>query len=198
MSLPKCSFIVSAYDRPDHLLCCVASLRIQTYRNFEVIVTDNAKHPGIASGQKYLIEDLNLLDDRFSYELLRLRDCYESANWGSRVAAGEYLCFPSDDGYYCPRFLELMLKHGDGADVIYCDCIWDGRGYGPGEECIHLDTAPVCGKIDKGGFLVKRSAFKEFKGPFGMDRGADGWLIEDLVKSRATFKKVGITAWAHN
>lgn len=190
----KVSFIVSAFNRPDALACLLFGLKIQTFGDFEVIVADN-------SNGDDTVEVLRMLEDpRFGLFLAGARDCYESANLGAERARGEYLCFPSDDGWYAPRFLELMLRHGDGADLIYCNCIWDGRGYGPGEECTHLITAPVTGKIDKGGFLLKREVFRaaRFLGPFGADRAADGWLVEKLVASGATHKKVEITAWAHN
>jgi hypothetical protein len=178
----KCSFIVSAFDRPDALACLLYALKIQTEPDFEVIVTCNApmRPP--------------LEDDRFSYHGTMLRDCYESANHGATIATGEYLCFPSDDGYYAPRFLELMLKHGNGADLIYCNCVYDGHGC----ECGFMDTAPVCGRIDKGGFLLRRSLFTGFEGPFGVDRAADGNLIEDLVRKGASHRKVEIVGWVHN
>src|SRR5208337_2687043 len=38
---PHVSYIVSAYDRPDHLGCVLYSIKAQTDQSFEVIVTDN-------------------------------------------------------------------------------------------------------------------------------------------------------------
>lgn len=178
----KCSFIVSAFDRPDALACLLYSLKIQTEPDFEVIVTNNGTR------------SLSVADPRFEYFGPELRDCYESANYGATLATGEYLCFPSDDGYYAPRFLELMLRHGANADLIYSNCVYDGHGC----ECGFMDAAPKCGSIDKGGFLVRRSLFTGFLGPFGADRAADGWLIEELVRSGASQQKVPILGWVHN
>jgi len=172
---------------------------LQTSQDFEVIVTDNSRGPAAVAQQKITEQ----YGPRFRYMNTGAvaRDCYESANFGAGQASGEYLCFPSDDGYYAPRFLELMLRHGSLYDLIYCDCIWDGRGYGAGEELIHLVTEPRRGKIDKGGFLVARDAFIKagrFLGPYGIDRAEDGRLIEHLVANGCRHRKVDITGWIHN
>lgn len=187
----KVSFIVSAFNRPQALVTCLYSLRIQTFGDFEVIVADNSE------GDLNAAVVRSLDDSRFRFLRAGTRDCYESSNLAARDARGEYLCFPSDDGYYCPRFLELMFRNGD-ADLIYCDCIWDGRGYGPGEECIHLVAEPRLGKIDKGGFLLRREKFTAFNGPAGVDRAADGQLVEEVIRNGATHQKVNICGWVHN
>lgn len=176
---------------------CLASLENQTRKDFNVVVADNGmhhvRHSYIAS--RYA----------FQHHEGKGRDCYESANFEAlkESASGEYLCFPSDDGYYAPRFFELMLKHGDGAEIIYCNCVWDGRGYGPGEELIHLDTSLNVGKLDKGGFLIKKALFLAaggFQGPFGVDRCEDGFFIRRVLASGVNIraKKVGIVGWMHN
>lgn len=195
----KVSFIVSAFNRPHMLNVCLASLQNQTWADRQVIVADNSRMHFLDQGHEPYAR-------RYGGQHVfttGARDCYESANMvaKSEFVSGQYLCFPSDDCYYAPRFLELMLRHGDGADLIYCDCVWDGRGYGPGEELIHLDCAPRRGKIDKGGFLVNRELFLGlggFQGPFGVDRCEDGLFIERVVASGASIKKVGIVGWMHN
>jgi glycosyltransferase involved in cell wall biosynthesis len=186
----RCSFIVSAYDRPAHLDLLLRSLRLQTCPDFEVIITDNAVGDCVAQNFSAMMA---IGDERFRYIEAKQADCYFSANLGAAHAMGDYLCFPSDDGYYAPRFLEQMLTAA-GADLIYCDCVYDGHGcnYAP------MDTAPVCGRIDKGGFLIKREKFTGFAGPAGVERAADGWLIDSLVSQGATKTKVPGYMWIHN
>jgi glycosyltransferase involved in cell wall biosynthesis len=183
----KCSFVVSAFDRPLHLACLLRSLQVQSEPDFEVLVTDNSTD----FHNQAIVQEMN--DPRFCYFNTRLPDCYLSANYGASMATGEYLSFPSDDGYYGPRFLQTMLAGWD-ADLIYCDCIYDGHGihYAP------MDVAPVSGQIDKGGFLLKREKFTGFAGPAGLDRAADAWLIEALIKTGATHTKAPGYLWMHN
>jgi glycosyltransferase involved in cell wall biosynthesis len=201
---PRVSFIVSAFNRPNALNLCVASLRLQTCKEFEVIIADNSRDGMISFAHKQTARNMTEAQQfckHISTAEAAGRDCYESANLAANVAKGEYLCFPSDDGYYAPRFLELMLMHGSDSDLMYCNCIWDGRGYGKGEELIHLVVEPRRGKIDKGGFLVKREVFMKsggFKGPFGPERCEDGFFIERLIRSGVTHRKVDITGWIHN
>jgi len=90
--MPKCSFIVSAYDRPDALALLLLSLKLQTEPDFEVIVCDNAaelEHPRPC-----------IFDPRINWLWTgtTCANCYQSSNSGVQHATGEYLCFPSDDG----------------------------------------------------------------------------------------------------
>jgi glycosyltransferase involved in cell wall biosynthesis len=183
----RCSFIVSAFDRPDALACLLYSLKIQTEPDFEVIVTDNSD-----GNMRRVTESLVEQDSRFRYALTAKENCYESANETVSMARGDYLCFPSDDNYYVPRFLELMLR-GD-ADLTYCDMVYDPRG---GDSYRVVDARPNQGFIDKGGFLVRRGRFIRF--PWQRSLGfADGMMIEDLVTSGVTHIKVRGVLWVHN
>lgn len=186
----KCSFIVSAFDQPKHLLCLLASLAIQDEPNFEVIVTDNS-----LDGQN--LEPVRTINDtRFYHAYAAKRNCYESANFGAIHARGDYLCFPSCDNYYVPGFLRLMLEQK--ADLIYCNVLTDPRSRRGGiTEYRVLDVKPKKSAIDKGGFLVRRSKFQ----PFPWERSlqsADGMLIDTLVKSGISHAKAPGILWIHN
>lgn len=183
----KVSFIVSAFNRPDALACLLFGLKIQTERDFEVIVADNSDGDINAA----VVRAID--DPRFRHFRANARECYESSNLAATQAQGEYLCFPSDDDYYAPRFLELMFHYGD-ADLIYCDWVYDGHGC----ECGFAAAQPVVGSIDKGGFLLRRSKFTGFPGPFGVCRAADGQLVEEVVRNGATHQHVSIVGWVHN
>ena len=184
----KCSFIVSAFDRPGHLRCLLASLAIQDEPDFEAIVTDNssdARNATVVNG---------ILDPRFHHVHTGMRNCYESANTGALLAQGEYLCFPSDDNYYVPLFLGLMLKQK--TDLIYCDMIYDPRMSKKGKyEAIEVH--PEVRKIDKSGFLVRRSKFRPFPWEHSVQI-ADGLLIEELIKDGLSHAKAPGVLWVHN
>lgn len=192
---PKVTFIVSCYDRPTHLMCLLASLITQTRTSWEIVICDNSK-----DGRNHSIYNaFRELPGVFYVHTGQYgcRCCYQSANCAAEMwAKGEYLCFPSDDDYYGPRFLELMLKYGDGADFIYSDYVDDSCG----NECAVMHSIPALGHIDKGGFLVKRELFlaHKFAGPFGKDRPADGWLVEELAAAGARMVKAPGVTWVHN
>ena len=186
----KCSFIVSAYERPDHLRVLLASLKVQTEPNFEVIVMDNGGHRDTAE----VAWTFSRFDPRFRYDPCCLKNCYESANAGAERADGTYFCFPSDDDYYVPQFLERMLRKAP-AQLIYCDMVYDPTT--PDEEYTAIDVLPITGKIDKGGFLVRRECFR----PFPWERSqhvADGLLIESLIAAGVRPVKSPGVMWFHN
>jgi glycosyltransferase involved in cell wall biosynthesis len=192
---PDISFIVSCYDRPDMLRCCLASLAVQTHKNFEVIVTDNApkasenqlSHEGLcnAVGAKYINTEAT--------------GCYHSAEMGALLASGTFVNFPSDDSYYMPTFAEEMLKAAweQSLEMVFCEMVYNGRW--PSESYHLMGTAPCLNHIDKTGFLIRRDKFYGFpdKGEGGYC-AADGLLIDRLVREGIKHNKVhGILA-VHN
>ena len=182
----KCSFIVSTFNRPWHLRCLLASLAIQNERDFEVIITDNNIHISVNALNATVINELH--DSRFRHVKAAKGNCYESANFGASLAQGEYLCFPSDDNYYIPDFLKRMLKQK--TDLIYCDMIHR-------HQYRTFNVSPRISRIDKGGFLIRRSKFR----PFPWKRSivtADGMLIEELIKHKISHAKAKGVLWVHN
>src|SRR5271163_220379 len=115
--MPAVTYVVSAFDRPRFLRCCLASLQVQTDPDFEAIVACNAPDPVLQFEQ---LEIVNAMDRRFSFvdtDVVNAGplgspawDCYWSAEWVvENLAKGEYICLPSDDSYYVPIFQEAML-----------------------------------------------------------------------------------------
>jgi hypothetical protein len=162
-------------------------LQVQTENDFQVLVADNSP----LSMMWPVVAGLN--DDRFVHCYTGNKgNCYESANLLATVAKGDYLCFPSDDNYYVPQFLELMLAQD--ADLIYCDMVYDPRG---GTEYRVVPVEPALNVIDKGGFLIRREQFQ----PFPWEESpvyADGMLVEQLVATGLSHAKAPGVLWVHN
>jgi Glycosyl transferase family 2 len=195
--MPKCSFIVSAYDQFDELILLLMSLKMQTEPDWEAIVCDN--HP--AARNSMPIAHVGDPRIRTVWTGEDCKSCYESANRVAPQAKGEFLCFPSCDDYYVPQFLSLMLRQSQ-ADLIYCDFVHDPRdATGNGHHYYRVINAePKIGTIDKAGFLLRRRRFL----PFPWERNgeghlsADGMLVEDLVRSGIRTAKAPGVLWVHN
>ena len=188
----KCSFIISVFDRPKHLRCLLASLAIQDEPDFEAFVTDNSEDGRSAA----VVSDMHDLRFRHVHTgiMIASRNCCDAANLVASQAQGEYLCFPSDDDYYVPAFLRLMLTQK--TDIIYCDMVYDPR-LSKKKEYSVINVRPQVGKIDKGGYLIRRSKFR----PFPWEKWvitADGVLIEELIKDGLSHAKVPGVLWVHN
>jgi glycosyltransferase involved in cell wall biosynthesis len=198
------SYIVSAYERPDCLTCCLASLKLQTDHNLEVIVADNGTDPVIKTCHRLLAEQ----DTRFRY--------VDSSKWASKspgfdcywsaeeivergIATGEYICLPSDDSYYTPVFQEAMLAKARAEDLglVYCNMLYDRR---IGGKYSVLNVRPVSCGIDKTGFIVRRDCWIGFPNkPHTVTSSCcDGEMIEELVSRGVRHGKVEEVLVVHN
>jgi len=192
MPNPLCSFIMSAYDQPEHLILALYSLKLQTEKNFEVIVCDNSPDQRNGLACNY-VADSRI---RYLWTGQTCGNCYESANVGAREAKGDFFCFPSCDNYYVPQFLEIMLRMRGVANLIYCDMLYDPRW--TKNQYTVVDVQPKVGYIDKGGFLIHSHFFQPFPYLRSAKGEADGLLAQDLVGSGVSHAKAPGVLWVHN
>jgi hypothetical protein len=109
---------------------------------------------------------------------------YSAAEMAVYECSGDWLCFPSDDSYYLPRFAEIMLRAAreNSWDFVYCAGVVYSK---PKPEYIPFvhEQEPRLHCIDKTAFIVKRSWFEEFPGKVPHQPvSCDGHLIEELRK----------------
>lgn len=200
------TYVVSAYDRPDSLAVCLWSLKVQTARDFECLIADNAIDVGIAARHQGVVAALN--DKRFRHISTvgkgKARDAsYGSADWMVEYEArGEWLCFPSDDSYYVPQFQALMLgaAQPNAWDLVYCDLLYDPRL--AGRYAVLIASPQVC-SIDKTNFMLRRDVWTGFLTPLdpndlGDRTCTDGLMIERLVRKGIRHGRVEQTLCVHN
>ena len=193
------SLIVSTFNDTENLTCCLMSLASQTYKDMEIIVANNSTELSAIDYPQELWD----FCDRKSLDLPFLRNVltgysepYEAAEEAMNYAKGDWIGFPSSDGYYMPIYLEAMMnKVGEtGADFVYCDLIYDRRAGGKYKV---MASQLRLGAIDKTNFLMKRSMFKEFpeKSPGSF---SDWYMIERLIQAGAKTAKVDEVLVVHN
>ena len=196
----KLSFIVSAYDRPVCLRCVLASLQVQTEAAIEIYVADNSPDVHMNLTNLEILSHLN--DNRFKYTNPRERTCYEATKILAPLCRGEWLCFPHDDGYYVPGFVERMLRcaaANPSADFVYCDMIYDPRLSGGQDQWTVFTTSARAGFIDKGGFIIRKSLFLTVDWPPAPnDVARDGLFVDELVRRGVVTAKAGGVMWVHN
>jgi glycosyltransferase involved in cell wall biosynthesis len=190
---PDVSYLVSAYNRPDLLMCCLASLKAQTHSALaEIIVADNAVVEHYAEANYNVCRMMGVV-----YIQTTAKTCYHSAEMIAGIAQGRYLCFPSDDSYYVPLFQEILVAKADALDweLIYCEMLYNPRS--PLDIHRVLGVQPKLNHIDKTGFLVRREVFTGFE---AKDRtpAADGEMIEELVRRGVSHGKHHGTLAVHN
>jgi hypothetical protein len=181
MSSPDITFIIGTDHRPVHLMGLLSSLIVQTNENWEAIIASEAKSVEDISAIQNLIEMVD--DDRITY--------YSSprhhGDWHQTVkkrrantANGIMLCFPNDDVYYAPTFVEMVMYsvRAYGWDLVYCDWLNPEFGY-----TVH-GAAPAVGHIDVGGFAVSERVWHQTKEFWQCgSQTADGEYIEAVVRA---------------
>ncbi|MBQ7370791.1 MAG: glycosyltransferase, partial [Blautia sp.] len=120
---PKFSIVVPLYKtHPEYLKEMVDSVRNQTYKNWELCLSDGS---GEASPLTGLLKELEASDERIRVvhndRQLRISD---NTNEAIRIAKGDFLAFMDHDDVLTPHALyecaALLQEHPD-AEVIYSD-----------------------------------------------------------------------------
>lgn len=201
---PAVTYVISAFNRPDHLLGCMASLMVQTDDDFEAIIADNAIDPSYQRLNEIAVEKLD--DERFRHVNTQVFnnspgfDCYHSAEIVmDRYATGDWIVLPSDDSYYVPVFQETLLRIARANDLqlIYCDMLYDRRGNG---KYHHKIVAPRACEIDKTCFMLRRDCWIGFpnKPTEPIASSCDGEMIEQLVRQGIKHGRVDEMLVVHN
>jgi len=103
--MPKISVIITTFNRPEHLKETVASILKQTFRDFELIVTDNYSNYDFFE----LINNFN--DHRIRpFQNKNNGIIAVNRNFGIKMATGDYIAFCDDDDLWLPEKLEKQLK----------------------------------------------------------------------------------------
>ncbi len=164
MNKPLISIILPVYNGQDYLIPAVESILNQTYKNFELIIVDDAS-----------TDNTPEIVDEFAKQDARIRVIHNkenkklpaSLNIGHRVAKGRYVTWTSHDNLLKPVFLEKLfgrLREKD-ADIIYSDYdLIDRDGniydYQHTEPHYHL----IFGNTIGAAFLYKREVFEKLNG----------------------------------
>src|SRR5262245_10256961 len=113
---PLVTIAIPTFNRAQWLEDCVAAALAQSYRHFEVVVSDNASTDQTAAVLK-----------RFSDSRLRVltqpRNIGAIANWNAclQAAKGEFIFFVPDDDRIAPWLLErciALFKQDPGIPIV--------------------------------------------------------------------------------
>lgn len=132
--MPLVSVVVPTHNRPQMLAEALASLKQQTFSDYEVIVVSNGESATmrVRSGA---------CAARYGAAVYELPESNLSAarNFAIARARGEWIAFLDDDDIWLPQKLERQLDaaHRTGADMVACDSIFffpDGREFVSGSR----------------------------------------------------------------
>jgi glycosyltransferase involved in cell wall biosynthesis len=123
------SIIIPIYNQAAHLNNCLASIKNQTYTNYEIIVVNDGSTDEIISVMKKYdkIFGINL----FYYEQ-KNQGANSARNYGAKLARGEYLIFCDADIIMKPEMLKEMnttLKNSVEASYCYSSFLWGKKKF---------------------------------------------------------------------
>jgi glycosyltransferase involved in cell wall biosynthesis len=163
---PLISVVMPTYYRLHTLLDAVDSLRAQTYRNWELILVDNA------GDCNYCFADPRI---RVVAEAGKRGAAY-ARNCGVRRAIGDFVCFFDDDDVmyplYLERFVSTFLNHPE-AEMVRCGMRkpdgWDNFTYATPSCCLRRSYATPTWIPEHG---QDQTYFKTIA-------GNNGWSVEN-------------------
>src|SRR5215471_7844732 len=120
MSLPLVSVVVPTHNRPEMLGEALATVRAQTFTDYEVIVVSNGESDDVRRASHEVATAYDCL-----YFALPEGNVSEARNFGINQAKGEWIAFLDDDDLWLPEKLERQIDEArrTGADMIASDYI---------------------------------------------------------------------------
>ena len=114
------SIITPFYNTDKYLEQCLASIKGQTFSDFEcLMIDDGSSDNSRAIAQKYADEDQRfVLVNEENHHI----GFPQAKNLGLDMAKGEYICFVDSDDYVEPRYLELLYKGLMETKADMCCC----------------------------------------------------------------------------
>ena len=112
MKRPKVSIIITTKNEEKRIEHCLKSVKAQTYRDYELIVTDSCSKDDTARiarryADKVIVRKANIAGGR---------------NMGARAARGEILVFIDADTIMIPETIEKMAEAFDDRKVVGATC----------------------------------------------------------------------------
>lgn len=117
--MPVITVIVPVYNSVDFLERCIASIKNQSFHDFEVILIDDGSSDGSGERLKQLTED----DDRFKLLIRENHGVSQTRQFGIERVRTKYVTFVDSDDWVANTYLldlytEAEEKH---CDIVSCD-----------------------------------------------------------------------------
>lgn len=164
----KFSVIIPTYNRPDTLPKAISSVIDQTYKNYEIIVINDAGNDVGEIIKQFPNQNIRYISLQNNLGLAGAR------NEGLKYASGDYICFLDDDDNFLPNYFDTILKYlNDDYKIYYTDAYRSTYKYFDNENWLISRYVPYSIDYDKNKLLIanispfncfvfKREIFREY------------------------------------
>ncbi len=198
-SSPAVSVLITAYNREELIDRAIDSVLASTFRDFELIVVDDASRDGTvevarshAAGEsrvKVFVNETNLGD-------------YPNRNRAASYATGRYLKYVDSDDFIYPHGLEVMVRCMEAFPEagLGLSAVWDASApypsvLSPGEAYrAHFFQHDLLGRAP-GSAIIKRSAFEAVGGFSGIRQVGDHELWMKMARRFPVVKMPTDLVW---
>lgn len=184
MTSPRVTVVTTVYDRVECLARCLRAMEHSQFTDFEQLVVSDAPDADVLDRIDALVDGRTRV--RHLRRATRANDWGMTPAWdGVRAAAGEYVCFLSDDNAYTPDHLgalSTLLDVDRTLDFVYSSCLYAGRKV--------LDGPPKPARIDLGQPMFRRALLTS-TWPKGMPFKLFAWdwaMIDTLLRAGARWR----------
>jgi len=167
--MPRVSVIIPTYNRYDFLIKAVASVKSQSFNDFELIIVDDG-----SIDKTCRLQSTNFVD--CPCQIIRQKNKGPAAarNTGAKIASGDWLAFlDSDDTWHKDKLQEQIshAKQNPDYNIFYSDEIWIRKGVRVNKKNIHKKFSgwiyPHLTKIcfvGTSSLLIKKSLYEKSGG----------------------------------
>lgn len=113
--MPTISIIIPVYNAERYLQECLESIRVQSYKDFEVILIDDGSTDNSASICKSFVK----IDSRFQFYHKTNGGVSSARNAGLEKASGDWIAFIDADDWVSPHYLQTTLQYSPMADITF-------------------------------------------------------------------------------
>jgi glycosyltransferase involved in cell wall biosynthesis len=190
----KIEFIIPTYNRTDHLMCIINSIKAQRSDMWKVHVVADCPPEGTLDKIIEFLKD----DERIKFTILpeRYNDWgHTPRNYGLENATEEWVVMTGEDNYYMPVFVDNFLDAvDDDTHFVFCNMVHNWTDY----QYYAVDCAPSYGRIDIGNFMSRRKYANQLKLRTDIAQSDYLFVEEYLNKFKGTIKKVPKYLYVHN
>ena len=120
--IPKVSIIIPIYNVEKYLKCCLDSILVQTFQDWEAILVDDGSKDDCGK----ICDEYAAMDSRFHVIHKENGGLTSARNAGLAIASGDWIMHLDGDDWIEPDMLERLIQKGEdtGADIVMGDFLF--------------------------------------------------------------------------